>query len=273
MADAAAAAANKKKILIIAGVAALLVIVLVIVFAGRGKKTAEDPGSGATSQAKLGARRGRGAARRRAEERGLVETAEPAAAAATATAEIEPVIYPGEPEPIRADPFVVQKPPPKPPPPPAPPVLPAVAPMAGGIRVTRDGDFATLRRTAGIMWNGEVYGLLQLGAETYIVRPGDTVREYTVNAITRDSIILYSPILRRQIQVPLQGPRSRMPEQVVTGASAEAYALGGESSMGLGFEELEEVPEGFEEMPEVFEEPLEWVEEELVPALPELPPE
>jgi hypothetical protein len=128
--------------------------------------------------------------------------------------------YPwGTKEPTRADPFIPIK----------PPgltvrksngrtaefvVLPIPVPdTSGPLSVRDDRARKVSRRAAGVLWNNEVYGLLQIGQETYIVRPGDIVEGYRVTAITRDAIVLYSPDLRREIQLPLQGPGSRVPEE------------------------------------------------------------
>jgi len=244
-----ATADKKKKMLFIGAIGAvlLLAIVLIVVLKARGSK-APSPGAEAKTS---GAPAPTTAAPRARGARRTTRTAP-----AKAAVEARPTIYPGEKEPNRPDPFISQIPPIPivPIQPPLPPSLPAVIPMAGGIRVQESlVPVTTLRRTVGILWNDQVYGVLQLGDQTYIVRPGDTVSEYTVSAITRDSIVLYSPAMHKQIQVPLQGPRSELPEQIGEGPITESFGAVG----GAG-------PEGGEPVSGM---------EELVPALPEFPPQ
>jgi len=123
-------------------------------------------------------------------------------------------VYGGAREASRQDPFISQPAPYVPPPPPPTPVLPAIYNVLGGLRVQATAEKrSTLRRTAGLVWNHDVYGLLEIGGETYIVRPGDKVENYLVSAITRDAIVLYSGELKKYIQVPLQGPGAERPEE------------------------------------------------------------
>jgi hypothetical protein len=123
-------------------------------------------------------------------------------------------VYGGAKEASRQDPFVSQPAPYIPPPPQPTPVLPAIYNVLGGLRVQATAEKrSTLRRTAGLVWNHDVYGLLEIGGETYIVRPGDKVENYLVSAITRDAIVLYSGELKKYIQVPLQGPGAERPEE------------------------------------------------------------
>ncbi len=147
-----------------------------------------------------------------------------------AAAEAGPTLtkpYPGQKEPNRPDPFASQPQPPRPPPEPVVPVLPVVMPMPNGIRIEGVGEVqvVALRRTAGLLWNQEAYGLLEMGGEYYVVRPGDPVGEYQVSAITRDAIVLYSPSLGKNIRLPLQGPRATQSEQVGSPPPAEVPAL------------------------------------------------
>jgi hypothetical protein len=258
---AAAGADKKKKIFIAAGIGIVLVVALILIFTLKGGKKEEDSASSPAGGAPRAGSRGGGMGGVLARGGGSsAATGSEATAARAAEAPAAPAAthYPGEKEEIRPDPFVLQIPPKpvKPPTPPPPPALPAIALTEGGIRVQRTtGPATTLRRTAGLLFNDQVYGLLQLGDSTYIVRPGDTVQEYVVSAITRDAIVLYSPVLRKQIQVPLQGPHMRMPEQI--GESPVTEGFGFNTSMpvsGFGSEEGE------------------WTEE-IIPALPALPPQ
>lgn len=123
----------------------------------------------------------------------------------------------GAPEPIREDPFapIITPGPITPPPPPPPPRIPVVWAPDRGIRFLPTSLQTVMRRrTAGLIWDGDVYGLLELGRNFFIVRPGDTVDKYEVRAITRDSIILYDQELDIQIQVPLQGPSAGVSETI-----------------------------------------------------------
>jgi hypothetical protein len=123
----------------------------------------------------------------------------------------------GAPEPIREDPFapIITPGPITSPPPPPPPRIPVVWAPDRGIRFLPTSlQTVTRRRTAGLIWDGDVYGLLELGRNFFIVRPGDTVDKYEVRAITRDSIILYDQDLDIQIQVPLQGPSAGVSETI-----------------------------------------------------------
>jgi hypothetical protein len=113
----------------------------------------------------------------------------------------------------------------------------------------------TTRRTAGLLWNGDIYGLLEIGGDVYIVRPGDTVAEYQVTAITRDAIILYNPTINKPIQVPLQGPRAEIRETVGEPPPAELPTQPPSAPFGR-------------ETPSSTENEF----EEIAPALPELPP-
>lgn len=146
-----------------------------------------------------------------------------ASAAASAAVE-EPAAppakpYPGTPEQIRSDPFVAL---------PNPlgggaggarnqsltnVMLPLPLLPEGGINIESvSGKETQTRRAAGILWGNDAYGLLQIGEETYIVQTGDEVAGYTVTGITRDSIVLYSPDLKKSIQIPLQGMKGQTPE-------------------------------------------------------------
>ena len=268
---------NKKKLIIIAaGILVLLLLIFLFATISKRKKmaaaqkaSAARPNVGFRGQGGIS----RGAAPAAApaattapgQMPGVMPSSGPAAGARAAVpTAAAPVVYPGDPEPIREDPFVLQKPPPKGPHviyvPPPPPSLPAVPLSEGGIRVHGPPTpAATLRRTVGILWNGQVYGLLQLGNSIYVVRPGDTVSEYTVSAITRDSIVLYSQTLGKQIQVPLQGPRSQLPEEVGPPPVTELPGLETQPTGSSG---------GQAEQPQPLRE-----KEEAVPALPEFPPE
>jgi hypothetical protein len=149
-------------------------------------------------------------------------------------------VYGGAKEPIRPDPFISQWAPPAPKPKLQMPVLPAILNETLGLRVQQINiSKASLRRTAGLVWNGSVYGLLEMGGETYIVRPGDKVGDYTVSAITRNAIVLYNAELKKFIEIPLQGTGAERPETQLKGApvtslenlpAASAAGPGGGSS-------------------------------------------
>jgi hypothetical protein len=132
-------------------------------------------------------------------------------------------VYGGAREPNRPDPFLSQPAPPMPKPKPPTPNLPPIYNVPVGIRVQQtNARQASLRRTAGLVWNGNVYGLLELGGEIYIVRPGDKVANYTVSAITREAIVLYSSDLKKYIEVPLEGPGAERQETESGGAPITA---------------------------------------------------
>lgn len=258
---------NKKKIFIIAGIALVVIILLVVGIKLRGGSAPVKAGTTAApaGNAMMGRRPGGMA---RGGKPGSVTTTTPASATKAPAATSAASGKGAAPNPAanlakqanRVDPFASQPMPPKPPRPPVlppQPVLPAAATVAGGIRVAGPNVIVvTARRTAGLLWNGEVYGLLQLGKNTYIVRPGDTVDEYKVSAITRDSIILYSPSMGKQIQVPLSGPRAEPQEKSGPVAPAEIDGLRAQPSDMPGEQGSQEDET-----------------EEIAPALPEFSPE
>jgi hypothetical protein len=140
-------------------------------------------------------------------------------------------------DPIRSDPFEPQPLPPgwwknQPPPTHYDPVLP-VALIGTDIRIHPTDNHQTVRRVAGIMWDGQAYALLQLDDQMYVVRPGDTVGGYHIDAITRDSVVISNKEVGGEIQVLLEGPKSReaetygaLPPTEVSEAPAAAEQIG-----------------------------------------------
>lgn len=220
--DQYAAGDNKKLYFIIGGIVLVLIIAGIFIVRSRSSKSESTP---TTESMGMGMPGG-----------GMGGMPAPVSAPATATAAptAAPTATPATtytgigPQPIRQDPFVSL------PLPPgmkkagskaaqfaAVPILPLPLLSDNGINIAQEDKLTQARRTAGIYWGNDAYGLLQIGDDTYIVRTGDQVAGYTVSGITRDSILLYSSDLKKQIQVPLQGSRSQAPENYGTPPPAE----------------------------------------------------
>jgi hypothetical protein len=119
-----------------------------------------------------------------------------------------PAVQPAEP--YRADPFapLIKPPPPpvyiQPPPPPAvqqvgiPPVMIQVLPLETMI-VREQGQ----RRTAGVLWDHQVYAIIETEKTIAVVQPGDTVNGDTVRAISPQGLVL-AVKGGEEVEVPLR---------------------------------------------------------------------
>jgi len=114
-------------------------------------------------------------------------------------------------EPYRADPFAPLFPRPKvvvlpPPPLPAvvqvglPPVMAQLLPVA--TRVARERE-QVQRRTAGVLWDHQVYAIIETEKTVAVVQPGDTVDGDTVRAISPQGLVL-AVKGGEEVEVPLR---------------------------------------------------------------------
>ena len=109
-------------------------------------------------------------------------------------APVEPKVTP---DPYRVDPFqrlIEPPPPPRQPPPPPPPaavVQVGIPPVMMGalpeVLIAREGPY---RRTAGVLWNNQVWAIIETEKTTAVVQPGDVVEGNTVRAISPQGLIL-----------------------------------------------------------------------------------
>ena len=137
----------------------------------------------------------------------------------------------------RPDPFQLFPPRPEDiPPPPAPPPFIVVARLPGlGHKVgyvpawQREQSDETVKprtgqRMAGVLWNGQVWAILENNTGSYIVKPGDSVGEARVQAIGRGEMVVADATGKQDVQ--LRG-LALPPSAVQPGAAAPGYGQPG----------------------------------------------
>jgi len=125
-------------------------------------------------------------------------------------------------EPSRADPFASLIPPPKPviyhPPPPPPAVYQVGIPLVTVQTLPTETVIAQeqgQRRTAGVLWDHQVWAIIETEKTTAVVQPGDTVEGDTVRAISPQGLVLAIKG-GEEVDVPLRGRIGSAPRAPLT---------------------------------------------------------
>jgi len=88
----------------------------------------------------------------------------------------------------------------------------------------RDVPSPAGQRMAGVLWNGQVWAILENNTGSYIVKPGDSVGEARVQAIARGEMVVADATGKQDVQ--LRG-LALPPSAVQAGAAAPGYGQPG----------------------------------------------